>query len=46
MSYCRFFDTQDEAIAACREENRGLSSTDPRCRAVIDGPEDDYAIVD
>ena len=37
-NYVEFFETQDEAIAHCRERNRGLSSTDPNCYAVVDGP--------
>ena len=46
MDYCEFFRTEDEAIAACREANRGLTRTDPACRAVVDGPENNYAVVD
>jgi hypothetical protein len=46
MEYCEFFETEDEAIQRCREVNCGLSSKDPRCRAVVDGPEDNYAVVD
>ena len=46
MDYCEFFDTEEEAIAACREVNRGLNSKDPACCAVVDGPEDNYAVVD
>jgi hypothetical protein len=46
MDYCEFFDTQEEAIEACREVNRGLNSKDPGCCAVVDGPEDNYAVVD
>jgi hypothetical protein len=41
-----FFETEDEAITYCREVNRGLSSKDPRCFAVVDGPEDNFAVVD
>lgn len=26
MDYCELFDTEEEAIAACRDVNRGLSS--------------------
>jgi len=37
MEYCEFFDTEEEAIAACREVNRGLNSDDPACCAVVDG---------
>jgi len=37
---------EEEAIAACREVNRGLNSKDPACCAVVDGPEDNYAVVD
>jgi hypothetical protein len=29
MEYCEFFETEDEAIAHCREVNRGLTSKDP-----------------
>jgi hypothetical protein len=39
MEYCEFFATEEEAIAACREVNRGLNSKDPACCAVVDGPE-------
>lgn len=46
MEYCEFFDTEDDAIAACREVNRGLNSKDPACCVVVDGPEDNYAVVD
>ena len=46
MDYCEFFDTEEEAIAACREVNRGLHSKDPACGAVVDGPEENYAVVD
>jgi hypothetical protein len=46
MEYCECFDTEDEAIAACREVNRGLNSKDPGCCVVVDGPEDNYAVVD
>jgi len=53
-SYCEFLDTEDEAIDHCREVNRGMVSTDPNCRCIIDGPGpgwDDtptcaYAVVD
>ena len=38
MDHCEFFATQDDAIAHCREANKGLSSTDPACVCVIDGP--------
>ena len=46
MDNCEFFATEEEAIAACREVNRGLNSKDPACCAVVDGPEDNYAVVD
>ena len=46
MDYCEFFATDEEAIAACREVNRGLNSKDPACCVVVDGPEDNYAVVD
>jgi hypothetical protein len=38
-----FFDTEDEAIDRCRQLNRALNR--PTC-AVVDGPEDNYAVVD
>jgi hypothetical protein len=44
--YCEFFDTEEEAIAACREVNSGLNSKDPECCVAVDGPEDNYAVVD
>lgn len=44
--YCEFFETEDEAIAACRQLNRCLHSKDPACYVVVDGPEDNYAVVD
>ena len=46
MDDCEFFVTEDEAIAARREVNRGLNSKDPACCAVVAGPEDNYAVVD
>lgn len=46
MDYCEFFDTEEEAIAACREVNRGLNSKDPACCVVVDGREDNYAVID
>ena len=46
MDYCEFFATEEEAIAACRKVNRGLNSKDPACCVVVDGPEDNYAVVD
>jgi len=46
MDYCEVFDTEEKAIAACREVNRGLSSKDPGCSVVVDGPENNYAVVD
>jgi hypothetical protein len=36
--YFEFFGDQDQAIAHCRKRNAGLSSRDPRCYAVVDGP--------
>ena len=45
MDYCEFFDTEGEAIVACREANRGLHSKDPACCVVVDCPEDNYAVV-
>jgi hypothetical protein len=46
MDYCQFFETEDEAIAHCRKVNRGLTSKDPGCCAVVHGPEDNWAVVD
>jgi hypothetical protein len=46
MDYCKFLQTQDEAIEHCRLLNRGLSPTDPDCCAVLAGPEDNFAVVD
>ena len=46
MDYCKFLQTQDEAIEHCRLVNRGLSPTDPGCCAVVAGPEDNFAVVD
>jgi hypothetical protein len=47
MDYCKFLQTQDEAIEHCRLVNRGLRPTDPGCCAVVVGPEDNnYAVVD
>ena len=46
MHYCEFFVTEDDAIDRCREVNRGLDSKDPYCCVVVDGPEDNYAVVD
>jgi hypothetical protein len=45
MDYCEFFATEEEAIVACRAFNRGLTSNDPACCAVVDGPEDNYVVV-
>lgn len=36
-AYLEFFETEDEAIANCRNRNRGLHSKDPRCCAMVDG---------
>jgi len=33
-------------MAACRAVNSGLDSKDPACCVVVDGPEDNYAVVD
>jgi hypothetical protein len=46
MDYCKFLQTQDEAIEHCRLVNRGLSPTDPDCCAVVAGPGDNFAVVD
>ena len=46
MDYYAFFATEDAAIAHCRECNAGLSSKDPGCCAVVEGPEDNFAVVD
>jgi hypothetical protein len=46
MDYCKFLQTQDEAIEHCRLVNRGLSPTDPGCCAVVAGPKDNFAVVD
>jgi len=51
MDYCQFFATENEAMAHCRQKNHGLTSIDPRCCAVVDGPGDEngapnYAVVD
>ncbi len=46
MDYCKFLQTQDEAIEHCRLVNRGLSPTDQGCCAVVAGPEDNFAVVD
>jgi len=46
MDLCECFDTEEEAVAVHREVNRGLNSTDPACCAVVDGPEDNSAVVD
>ena len=44
--YCAFFETEDEAIDHCRLVNRHLSVVNGGCCAVIDGPDDNYAVVD
>ena len=46
--YCAFFPTEDEAIDHCRLVNRAIRATHPLSAlcAVIDGPEDNYAVVD
>jgi len=51
MDYCKFFATEADAIAHCRQVNLGRSSRDPDCCAVVDGPGDEsgnpnYAVVD
>ena len=46
MEYCDFFDTAEEAMAAYREVNHGLNSKDPACCVLVDGPDDNYAVVD
>lgn len=47
-TYTRFFATQDEAIDRCAMKNRAArkaeNKTDIYC--VVDGPEDNYAVVD
>ena len=50
VDYCKFFSTEADAIAHCREVNLGRSSKDPDCCAVLDGPGDEsgnanYAVV-
>lgn len=50
MDYCKFFSTEADAIAHCREVNLGRSSKDPDCCAVVDGAGDEsgnpnYAVV-
>jgi len=46
VNYCEFFDTEEEAILACSAVNCGLNGKDPACCVVVDGPEDNYAVVD
>ena len=46
MVYCEFVDTEEGAIAACRKVNRGLNSNDPACCVVVDGPENNSAVID
>ena len=46
MDYCKLFETEDEAIEHCKEVNRGMTPGDENCCAVIDGPDDNYAVVD
>ena len=46
MDYCAFFDTEDEAIDHCRLVNRALTVGDQNPVCVIDGPDDNYAVVD
>ena len=41
-----FYSTEDQAIARCREINRGLTPDDQSCDVVIEGPDDDYAVLD
>ena len=43
---CEFFETEDEAMDYCRIANNGLAPNDENCFCVIDGPEDNYAVVD
>ena len=38
--YCEFFETEDEAINHCLKVNQDASL------CVIDGPDDNYAVVD
>ena len=38
MAYWEFFATEDTDIQHCRESNAGLSSMDPGCCALVDGP--------
>jgi hypothetical protein len=44
--HCEFSKTEDEAIPHCGELNRDLDSKDRACCSVVDGPEDNYALVD
>jgi hypothetical protein len=41
-----FYSTEDQAITRCRQINRGLAADDPACAVVIDGPSDNFAVVD
>jgi len=44
--YCAFFETEDEAIDHCRLLNRALAVGDQNPVCVIDGPDDNYAVLD
>ena len=46
MDYTAFFPTEDEAIDHCRQVNRACKAVGFELCAVIDGPDDNYAVVD
>ena len=47
VGYCKFFDTEDNAIEHCLVVNKGLKPDDVELLCcVIDGPDDNYAVVD
>lgn len=47
-TYCRFFAIENDAVSLCQLKNRAARRAN-NCRniyAVIDGPEDNFAVVD
>jgi hypothetical protein len=41
-----FFDSEDDAIDCCRSLNADLDSPSSLCHVVIEGPDDNWAVVD
>lgn len=47
--YLRFYENEDDAVSAMRRHNRTIKTLRHRAsdlRCVVDGPEDNFAVVD